>query len=78
MYKYSLADFAYCSIRHNGTEVMEAYSNPNVKGDYGFYSASTTLYVHLESGDIIDLGHCTAAGTLEHRTTFTGFLVNAD
>ena len=78
MYKYSIADFAYCNIRHNGTDVVEAYSNPNVKGDYGFYSASTTLYIHLESGDTIDLGHCTAAGTLEYRTTFTGFLVNAD
>ena len=78
LYKDGLADFAYCSIRHNGTDVIEAYSNPNTIGDYGFYSSGTSLLLHLDTGDTVDLGHCTDDGTINYRTVFAGFLLAAD
>ena len=76
--KDGLSDFAYCNIRLNGMDVMEAYSNPSHEGDYGFYSSGTSLLIHLRIGDTIDLGHCTDAQTLNYRTVFTGFLLKAD
>ena len=78
LYKNSRADSAQCWIRKNGANVIYAYSDPNMNADRGNYEAGSTAVMHLDVGDLVNVGGCTSIDTITLETTFTGFLLQRD
>ena len=78
LYKKSTADSAQCWIRKNGSNVLYAYSDPNLNADRGFYEASNFVVLHLNISDVVDVGGCTKIDTMAYETSFSGFLLKAD
>ena len=71
-------DRIWCHIRKNGNDMIRAWLDPtDDTTDDGGYEASNFLLLHLNVGDIVDVGNCQrdtpAYGT---DSSFTGFLVN--
>ena len=71
-------DQIWCHIRKNRSDMIRAWLDPtDDTTDAGGYEASNFLLLHLNVGDIVDVGHCqyntSAYGT---DSSFTGFLVN--
>lgn len=61
---------ANCRIRKNGLGMVRGYR-------YGSTTeSSTSVVVHLNPGDVVDLGDCTAVSSLNFHTVFTGFLLH--
>ena len=62
---------ADCRIRKNSKGMVRGYR-------YGTTTeSSTSVVVHLERGDVIDIGACSGSSTLNFHTVFTGFLLKA-
>lgn len=79
IYKTYSASQAYCNIRHNNSNIIIANSNPETRsGNRGIHEASTSLLLHLDTGDTVDLGGCSSISYLHSYTSFSGFLVKAD
>ena len=85
IYKFSvhilqskLAAGAYCRIKKNETDVIWAYIEPSSNAINGWYGSSNSVILHLSHGDKVHLGSCTKPGTMDHSTSFSGFLINAD
>ena len=71
------ADYAGCYIRKNKSDLIEAHSNPNT--DYGFFSSSASVVVHLTRGDEMDVYCRSGEGSVRlDYTSFSGFLNKAD
>ena len=71
-------DQIWCHIRKNRNDMIRAWLDPtDDTTDAGGYEASNFLLLHLNVGDIVDVGRCqyntSAYGT---DSSFTGFLVN--
>ena len=81
LYKDTDDNYAQCYIRKNGSNQLLVYSRRGKSDDSGYYESSNTLVIHLDRGDIIDLGSCTEYRTMligQWWTTFSGFLLKAD
>ena len=81
IYYFSAALFSkqneYCFIRKNGSSVLVVSENKYVNGtsiSYVFYPG-TSVVVYLNLGDVMDLGGCTHAETLNQQSSFAGFLL---
>ena len=73
------ADLAVCWIYKNSNRMMKAYTDPNDDStDYGAYEASTFFVVHLNRGDAVYVGGCTASGSINEYSSFSGFLLKSD
>ena len=75
--KEPMADHAWCYIRKGGVNQVQAGTDPPTNAELGYYTASNVVVLHLQSGDIVDLGDCSPANTMFTDTTFTGFLLKA-
>ena len=65
IYKARSASAALCRIRKNGTWVVIVTAEPKGSTIWdGYLEAGGTLVTHLATGDIVDLGWCTPAGTI--------------
>ena len=72
-------DRAACWIYKNSNNVMWAYTDPNDDStDYGAYEASTFFVVHLNRADAVYVDACTASGTINQCSSFSGFLLKSD
>ena len=49
-----------------------------MNADRGNYEAGSTAVMHLDVGDLVNVGGCTAIDTITLETTFTGFLLQHD
>ena len=81
LYKTGFGNSVICRIRRNGTNVIQAYLNPNIQVDYGFYSSGNSVLLRLAKDDVVDVGDCSdlrLLNPLNHRTVFTGFLLKPD
>lgn len=78
LYKYPSSSYntAYCHIRKNKSSQLYIYSDP--VNDNGYYETSNSITLHLDRGDIIDLGGCTSASSMWEMTSFSGFLFKID
>ena len=73
------ADRAACWIYKNSNNVMWAYTDPNDDStDYGASEASTLFVVHLNRADAVYVDACTASGTINQCSSFSGFLLKSD
>lgn len=75
--KESTADHAWCYIRKNGQNLVQAGVQREDSWNTGWYGATNSAILHLQSGDIVDLGGCSPANTTYSDSTFTGFLIKA-
>ena len=73
--KMDNADHAWCYIRKNGQQMVQAGLSGLVGGWVG---ATNSVILHLQQGDVVDVGGCSPANTMFSDTTFTGFLVELD
>ena len=72
MFTGSLAVDVWCYIQKNGVS--------NVLNDCpsGVYESPVSTVVHLDSGDIVDVGDCGNPCSIKNYSTFIGFLLKAD
>ena len=53
-----------------------------ISGVYGWLGATNSVILHLQQGDLVDVGGCSAANspnsTMFTDSSFTGFLVKVD
>lgn len=67
---------AHCFIRINSGQWMYVFSST---GPYrGYFQSSNSGVIHLNRGDTVDLGRCSAASTMDWMSIFTGFLLSSD
>ena len=80
LYKDRNKDIAYWYIRKNGSNQLFVYSRRGRSDDTGYYGSSNTLVIHLDRGDIVDLGGCSEYHAMYSGiwTTFSGYLLKAD
>ena len=76
LYQSPGSRFASCDIKHNGAYLINVAANVNSAD--GYYQASNSVILHLNSGDVIRLEKCTDASTMHHMSSFSGFLVISD
>ena len=75
LYKEYGVDYAYCSIRKNGSNMIHIQSSPAY--DNSYYEGSNTAILELTHGDRVDLGGCTSGNdTMYYWTSFSGYLLN--
>ena len=80
LYKGYYDNYAQCYIRKNGSNQLLVYSQRGRSDDTGYYGSSNTLVIHLDRGDIVNLGDCSQYDTMigDIWTTFSGYLLKAD
>ena len=80
LYRYPTSSYsnAQCYIQKNYSNQIIAYSSPYSSARGYYYQSSNSLVVHLNHGDVITLGGCTAIGSIYSYTSLTGFLVKPD
>ncbi|XP_060607286.1 heavy metal-binding protein HIP-like [Ruditapes philippinarum] len=73
----SSVGYAGCYIYLNGSNKVEAHTDPQSGADYGSYGVSTSVYLKLKVGDVVMLGGCSSgiSDRVESRTSFSGHLV---
>ena len=71
---------AWCFIRKNGANMMnaESYVSSSLAGNN--FGSSNTAVLQLDKGDIVDLGECTVFNTFKQgwQTSFSGFLLQEE
>ena len=75
------SNYGACSVRKNGSDAVDAGTNPDSDSDGGAYSSTNSVVLHLVRGDKVDLGACSPNGSIYSSyafTTFSGFLLKAD
>ena len=74
------SSYANCYIRKNGSNVVEAWTDPDSNSDNGYYSSTNSVVLHLINGDKVDLGSCSPIANIVvgTDTTFSGFLLRSD
>ena len=75
LYRGSGADYVYCYIRINGS--YAAIGRVHLKSEQHAESSGSTV-VHLDPGDKVDVGTCGSPSEIDIRTSFIGFLLQAD
>lgn len=80
LYRYPTSSYstAQCYIKKNGSNTVIAYSYPYSSAYGYYYQSSNSVVLHLNHGDVITLGGCTAIGSIYSYTSFSGFLLKAD
>ena len=78
LYKHVSVSQAFCSIRKNGSGVVQANSYVGGTNSGGNNEASTSIVLHLVRGDTVDLGSCSSPSFIENYSTFSGVLLRAD
>ena len=75
---HSSADMVNCYIRKNNLNLVNTITDPRDDDtDNGSYETSAFLVIHLNRGETVDVGGCSAT-KLDSRSSFTGFLLKAD
>ena len=76
---HSTADMAYCYIMKNTSNLIYTQTDPRDDDtDNGSYETSAFIVVHLNSGDTVYAGGCTATDHLNSYSSFSGVLLRAD
>ena len=80
IWKASGEENAYCYIRKNGTNTIQAQSAVMSSIASSYDGVSNSVILHLVQGDIVDLGDCSYIGTFYpySNTSFSGFLLQKD
>ena len=80
LYRYPTSSYssAQCYIQKNGSNKVIAYSYPYSSAYSYYYQSSNSVVLHLNQGDVITVGGCTAIGSIYSYTSFSGFLLKAD
>ena len=75
LYRVNGLDHVFCYIRKNGSKV--AIGRIQLKSEQHAESSGSTV-VHLDPGDKVDVGNCDNPWEIDIRTSFIGFLLQAD
>ena len=78
LYKSSKVNNAYCRIKRNTSVIGYAYAYGGSHNAGGTDEGSTTLIVRLAAGDVVYIGDCTGANTINEYSRFSGSLLKAD
>ena len=69
-----------CKIRKNQSGLVIAHSNPEGDNEFGYYSGSTSVVLHLDHGDCIDVYCDSGVSSMlgSQYDVFSGVLIQAD
>ena len=74
LYKDSDEVSTHCDIRHNGVGQVFVYASYTD----GFHEGSSSVVLHLNVADTVDIGDCSPLVTIDSWTNFYGFLLYPD
>lgn len=73
-------DLISCYFKQNDSAKLQIYTDPTDDDtDFGSYSASASLVLHLALGDTLYLGSCSPLSNFDaSHSVFSGFLIRPD